>query len=134
MFKLFFLGIICHLIFIEISNAQFKYPAARKEIFDTVIYGKKISDEYFWMSRKKNAEEVKKLSRQQSNLAQTILDSIPGTEMIKKDWEQAFDDIILHEIFGNVNRIIATHDELLLGRCVTQRRKFFGGECYQPAP
>ncbi len=63
MFKLFFLGIICHLIFIEISNAQFKYPAARKEIFDTVIYGKKISDEYFWMSRKKKCRRSKKIKQ-----------------------------------------------------------------------
>ncbi len=87
MFRLFVAAIICYLLFIQFANAQFKYPASRKEPFDTVIYGKKISDEYFWMSRKENAEEVKEFSTQQGGFAQTILDSIPGTEIIMKEWE-----------------------------------------------
>lgn len=73
-----------------ISNAQFKYPAARKETFDTVIYGRKLSDDYFWISRKYNEKEVKEFSRQQGKLAQSILDSIPGTATIEKEWNEAF--------------------------------------------
>jgi prolyl oligopeptidase len=72
------------------SNAQFKYPAARTEAFDTVIYGKKITDDYFWMSRKHNEKEVTEFSRQQGKLAQTILDSIPGSTLIEKEWNEAF--------------------------------------------
>ncbi len=93
MFKLFFLVIICHLIFIEISYAQFKYPFARKESFDTVIYGKKISDQYFWMSRKENEKEVTAFSRAQGQLAHSILDSITGTEIILTEWDQAMNAI-----------------------------------------
>jgi len=80
-----------------ISNAQFKYPIARTESFDTVIYGKKISDDYFWMSRKSNEQEVKEFSRQQGKLAQSILDSVPGSSMIEKEWNEtisALDDEI----------------------------------------
>ena len=70
--------------------AQFKYPIARKEKFDTTIYGKKISDEYFWMSRTANEKEMLDFSRQQGQLTQTILDSIPGTEAIQNDLGEAY--------------------------------------------
>lgn len=73
-----------------ISNAQFKYPVARTESFDTVIYGRKLTDDYFWMSRKYNEKEVMEFSRQQGKLAQTILDSIPGNATIEKEWNEAF--------------------------------------------
>ncbi|MGZ8541545.1 MAG: prolyl oligopeptidase family serine peptidase [Chitinophagaceae bacterium] len=72
-----------------ISNAQFKYPVARTEPFDTVIYGRKLTDDYFWMSRKYNEKEVTEFSRQQGKLAQTILDSIPGSDIIEKEWNEA---------------------------------------------
>ncbi|MEI2739570.1 MAG: hypothetical protein V9F01_12410 [Chitinophagaceae bacterium] len=72
-----------------ISNAQYKYPIARTESFDTVIYGNKISDDYFWMSRKSNEQEVKAFSSQQGKLAQSILDSIPGSPVIEKEWNEA---------------------------------------------
>lgn len=75
------------------SNAQFIYPFARKESFDTVIYGKKISDDYFWMSRKENEKEVKTFSREQGQLAHSILDSITGKEIILKEWDQAMNAI-----------------------------------------
>ncbi len=75
------------------SNAQLKYPVARKEPFDTIIYGKKISDEYFWMSRKENEKEVTAFSREQGQLAHSILDSIIGTEIILKEWDQAMNAI-----------------------------------------
>lgn len=70
--------------------AQFKYPIARKEKFDTTIYGKKISDEYFWMSRTTNEKEMLDFSKQQGQLTQTILDSIPGTEAIQNDLGEAY--------------------------------------------
>jgi prolyl oligopeptidase len=72
-----------------ISNAQFKYPSARKEVFDTVIYGRKLSDDYFWMSRKYNEKEVAEFSRQQGKIAQTTLDSIPGSTIIEKELGEA---------------------------------------------
>ncbi|MGZ8550518.1 MAG: prolyl oligopeptidase family serine peptidase [Chitinophagaceae bacterium] len=84
---LLFVMIIVYSSFI--SNAQFKYPAARKEAFDTVIYGRKLSDDYFWMSRAYNEKEVIEFSRQQGKQAQTILDSIPGSTLIEKDWNEA---------------------------------------------
>jgi len=72
------------------SSAQIKYPPARKEAFDTVIYGRKLTDDYFWMSRKKNEKEVTEFSRQQGKLAQSVLDSIPGSATIEKEWNEAF--------------------------------------------
>lgn len=45
--------------------AQITYPVARTEPFDTVIYGKKISDEYFWMSRQKHEKEMLDFCSQQ---------------------------------------------------------------------
>lgn len=74
----------------QIAHAQLKYPVARTEPFDTVIYGKKISDHYFWMSRDHNEKEVTAFCRQQGKLAQTILDSIPGSNIIEKEWNEAF--------------------------------------------
>jgi len=73
-----------------VSNAQFKYPAARKEASDTVIYGRKLSDDYFWMSYKFNEKEVTEFCRQQGKLAQSILDSIPGSDIIEEEWNEAF--------------------------------------------
>jgi hypothetical protein len=67
------------------SYAQIKYPVARKEAFDTVIYGKKLSDDYYWMIRKSNEQEAKEFSRQQGMLTQRILDSIPGSSVIEKE-------------------------------------------------
>ncbi len=93
MLRIFISAIICQLASIHFSYAQFKYPAARKEAFDIVIYGKSVTDEYFWMSRKENAEEVKEFRREQGKLAQTILDSIPGTQMITKERNEAMDAI-----------------------------------------
>ena len=69
------------------SNARIKYPVAGKEDFDTVIYGRKSNDDYFWMSRKE--KEVTEFSRQQGKLEQTILDSIPGNAIIEKEWNEA---------------------------------------------
>jgi len=73
--KLFSFCIVLTTISLSIctcSYAQLKYPAARKEAFDTVIYGRKLTDDYFWMSRKYNEKEVTEFSRQQGKLAQNI--------------------------------------------------------------
>jgi protease II len=71
-------------------NAQFKYPTARKEAFDSLIHGRKLIDDYFWMSCKNNEKEVTEFTRQQSKLTQTIFDSIPGDSIIEKEWNDAF--------------------------------------------
>jgi len=84
---LFAMTLLCNSF---ISNAQFKYPIARTEPFDTLIYGKNIRDDYFWMSRKHNEKEVTAFTQQQGKLAQTILDSIPGSALIEKEWNEAF--------------------------------------------
>jgi len=73
-----------------VTQAQLIYPVARKENFDTTIYGKKISDEYFWMSRTANEKEMLDFSKQQGQLTQSILDSIPGTEAIQNDLGEAY--------------------------------------------
>ena len=70
--------------------AQVKYPAARKEAFDTTIYKRKLADDYYWMSRKHNEKEVLEYSKQQGKLAQTILDSIPGNAVIENEWNESF--------------------------------------------
>jgi len=70
--------------------AQLKYPVARKEHFDTTIYGAKITDDYFWMSRAANEKEMMDFGRQQVKLTQHILDSIPGTEMISNELGEAY--------------------------------------------
>ncbi len=71
--------------------AQWKYPVARKEKFDTLIYGKKISDDYFWMSRASNEKEMLEFSKQQGHLTQTTLDSIPGMEVLQKELGEGYD-------------------------------------------
>jgi prolyl oligopeptidase len=83
--------IVFHALCVQVLNAQFKYPIPRKETFDTVIYDKKISDDYFWMSREENQEEVKAFSTEQGKLAQSLLDSLPGTGTIRKEWAEALD-------------------------------------------
>jgi len=74
----------------SLSNAQVKYPSARKEAFDTTIYDRKLSDPYFWMSRKANEKEVTEFSQQQSQFTQSIFDSIPGNDIIENEWNEAY--------------------------------------------
>ncbi|HMU46337.1 MAG TPA: hypothetical protein PKC72_08220 [Chitinophagaceae bacterium] len=73
-----------------LALAQFNYPVARTEPFDTLIYGKKISDPYFWMSRKANEKEMLDFSKAQVTLTKSLLDSIPGTETLMKEWGDAY--------------------------------------------
>ncbi|MCF8247085.1 MAG: prolyl oligopeptidase family serine peptidase [Saprospiraceae bacterium] len=74
------LSVVCGPVF-----AQYNYPVARTEPFDTLIFDQKISDEYFWMSRKNNEPEMLEFAKQQSNLTQSYLDSIPGTDAIMNE-------------------------------------------------
>jgi hypothetical protein len=45
--KLFIPVLVLTIFICTSSSAQLKYPAARKEAFGTMIYGRKLSDEYF---------------------------------------------------------------------------------------
>lgn len=62
--------------------AELKYPVARKEAFDTVIYNKKLSNEYGWMSMPRYKKEMEEYRRQQGKLTEAILNSITGTDII----------------------------------------------------
>ncbi len=83
-------GLLLLLLITSYCFAQFNYPVARTESFDTTIYGKKISDPYFWMSRKANEKEMLDFSKAQSKITQTLLDSIHGTEKLLVAWGEAF--------------------------------------------
>ena len=96
----------CFILFFFItgiaSNAQFKYPPARKQAFDTVIYNTKLSDEYRWMSLPDNKKEMEEYAREQGKLTEAMLDSISGTDMItalRKKVNESFspDDM---DVFG----------------------------------
>lgn len=84
----FFLVISLSLI-TSITYAQkIEYPAARKEVFDTTIYGVKLSDPYSWMSRPENEKEMLGFARMQGKLTESILDSITGTEILNAVYEK----------------------------------------------
>ncbi len=70
--------------------AQINYPTTRTESFDTLIYNKKISDPFFWMSRKANEQEMKSWVSAQGKLTQSILDSIPGGETLANEIDAAY--------------------------------------------
>ncbi len=90
------------------ANAQLKYPVAKKEAFDTIIYGKKLSDEYGWMSRPENDSAMKEYARQQGILTETILDSIPGTEIISALMKRISDGLGTEEI-----DFLGSHNDML---------------------
>lgn len=75
------------------SVAQYAYPIARTKTFDTIIYGQKLSDPYFWMSRKSNETEMLNYGRAQVLLTKSILDSVSGTEKLLEQWSEAYDGI-----------------------------------------
>ncbi len=70
--------------------AQLKYPVARKVPFDTTVQGIKIADPYFWMSRPVNRSEMLDFTKQQAALALSVLDSIPGMEVLQKEMDEVF--------------------------------------------
>lgn len=71
-------------------RAQINYPTTRTEPFDTLIYNKKLSDPFFWMSRKANEQEMKRWVSEQGKLTQSVLDSIPGTDVLVGEIETAY--------------------------------------------
>lgn len=71
-------------------RAQINYPTTRTEPFDTLIYNKKLSDPFFWMSRKANEQEMKRWVSEQGKLTQSVLDSIPGTDVLVSEIENAY--------------------------------------------
>jgi len=97
--------LVLMLLYGETVFTQIKYPVARKEKFDTTIYDKKISDDYFWMSRAANEKEMLDFTKQQGQLTQGIFDSIPGMEAIEKDLGEVFaaaqDDVWNMRTAGN---------------------------------
>ncbi len=72
------------------GHNSFDYPAARKEPFDTTIFDITLSDDYFWMSRKENEKEMIDFSRQQGQLAQQVLDTLPGTGVLQGELGELF--------------------------------------------
>lgn len=86
--------------------AQFNYPVARTVPFDTLIYQHKLSDEYAWMSRPENENEMLEFARKQGQLTESILDRITGTEIIMdvmKSIEESYspDEISVKGVQGN---------------------------------
>ena len=85
-------------VFNQTLYAQFKYPAARKESFDTLIYQKKLSDDYSWMSRPENEKEMLGFAKSQGKFTEDILDSITGTELIREVLQKIDDSYNPEEI------------------------------------
>ena len=72
------------------KNTSFNYPVARKESFDTTIFGVALHDDYRWMDRKQNEKELHEFSRAQGTLALQVLDTIPGTEILQNEVNNLF--------------------------------------------
>jgi prolyl oligopeptidase len=91
--RIFFMRIFFPCIFLLIGFipfAQFKYPPVKTEPFDTTIFGIKIKDKFFWMSKKEKEQEVLQYARAQTKLAQNILDSIPGGKAIEQEMDELY--------------------------------------------
>lgn len=97
--------------FYNISNAQsiFSYPSTRMQEFDTIIYNKKISDNYAWLSKIENEKEMYAWARNQGLYTNQILDSVSGDEIL---------DSLLNKIYNNPNQ----KDIIVRG---TQENKIF---------
>src|SRR5690606_10322998 len=78
------------LLSVTTSFAQIDYPTARRVPFDTLIQDIKITDDYFWMSRPQNREEMVEFCRQQAKLSLSILDSIPGMEVLQNELDDVY--------------------------------------------
>jgi len=72
------------------AMAQIQYPITRTEPFDTIIFNKKINDPYFWMERKSNEQEMKSWVNAQGKITQSILDSIPGGELLANEVDEMY--------------------------------------------
>ncbi len=78
------------LISVTTNFAQIDYPAARRVPFDTLIQDIKITDDYFWMSWPQNREEMVEFCRQQAKLSLSILDSIPGMDVLQNELDDVY--------------------------------------------
>jgi prolyl oligopeptidase len=58
------------------------YPTTQKAPFDTIIYNTKLADDYAWLSLPENETQMLQWAKTQTNFTNTILDSIPGKEII----------------------------------------------------
>jgi prolyl oligopeptidase len=88
------------------AKQEFNYPITRTEPFDTTIFDTKLSDPYFWMSRKANEKEMKEWVHAQGVLTQRILDSIPNGDKLVAEIEDGYikmqDEIWNLEVVSNM--------------------------------
>ncbi len=105
------------------SRAQsvLSYPSTRSEAFDTVIYNKKLSDNYAWLSRPENNMEMLAWAKNQGIFTNNVLDSIGGDDIIKglldKIYSSSQNDIIVRGTQGNdiyYSKTMADHKRWLL--------------------
>ncbi len=82
--------ILCTCLVACSTKQEFNYPVTRTEPFDTTIFERKISDPYFWMSRKANEKEMKEWVNNQGKLTQSILDSIPNGDKLAAEIEEGY--------------------------------------------
>lgn len=89
------------------SNAQsvFSYPITKTEAFDTIIYNKKLSDNYAWISRSENEVEMLAWAKNQGIFTNNVLDSISGNDIIEnlldKIYSASQNEIIVRGTQGN---------------------------------
>src|SRR5690606_18913977 len=104
-FKTLLATILLNVFLIESLSAQYNFPAIKKEAFDTVIYNRKLTDNYAWLSRPENEKEMLNWSRQQGEFTNNLLDSIPGTEILDTLFQKLYipkpDEIIVKGTQGN---------------------------------
>lgn len=86
-------------------SIKFNYPETRTEAFDTTIFNIKISDPFFWMSRKLNEQEMLQFSKKQGEFARTILDSIPGSVLLENELGNLFAEMQDKEDIWNVQAV-----------------------------
>src|SRR5690349_7790422 len=78
------------LLSVTTGFTQIQYRIARKVAFDTLIQGIKITDDYFWMSKSQNRKEVEDYCHQQTNLSLSVLDSIPGLDVLQTELDDVY--------------------------------------------
>ena len=104
-YKFLLATILLNISLAESSSAQFNYPVTKMEAFDTVIYKRKLTDNYAWLSRPENEKEMLNWSRHQGEFTNNLLDSIPGTEKLETLFEKLYvpkpDEIIVKGTQGN---------------------------------
>lgn len=68
------------------------YPQARQEPFDTLLFGTRLSDPFFWMSRSANQNEMEAFARAQDSLFRRTIAQIPGDSLLEQEmmsfWEK----------------------------------------------